>query len=233
MSATPSPRRFQYSLHLSDGSSHSIPIVLDGATLECQQPLPVDQPWTRLDCHRCPHCPLEAATTPLCPLAARLAPLVERVGSLLSYDKVAAEVNDGVRTIRANVPAATAASSIMGLLSATSGCPHTAFLKPLAWFHQPFASEEETLFRVLSSHLLEHLLNGQGAPDLELLKQRYRAIEQVNVHLARRLLESCDNDAAINAIVHLDIFAKVIPFAVDQALEQLRPLYPPPSPPSA
>ena len=229
MHVTPTPRRFRYSLHLSDGSSHSIVIVLDPASQSCQQPAPVEQPWTRLDCHRCPHCPLDAASSPLCPLAARLAPLVERVGSLLSYDMVAAEVHDGVRTIRANVSAATAASSIMGLISATSGCPHTAFLKPLAWFHQPFASEEETLFRVLSSHLVEHLLHGSGEPDLDLLKQRYRAVEQVNVHLARRLLEGCDNDAAINAIVHLDIFAKVIPFAVDRTLAQLRRLYPAPS----
>lgn len=221
-----SPRRFRYSLYLNDGSSHTIDIVLDPATQNCQQPPLVDQPWTRLDCHRCPHCPLTPENTPLCPLAARLAPLVERVGSLLSYDNVAVEVHDGMRTIRANVPASTAASSVMGLISASSGCPHTAFLKPLAWFHQPFASEEETVFRVLSSHLVEHQLNGDGPPDLQQLKDRYRAIEQVNMHIAKRLLESCDNDAAINAIVHLDIFAKAIPFAVDQMLEELRPLYP-------
>ena len=74
---------------------------------------------------------------------------------VLSHQTLDAEVISGGRSIRANTSAQAVASSIMGLISATSGCPHTAFLKPLAWFHLPFASEEETVFRAVSAWLLK------------------------------------------------------------------------------
>ncbi|MBI2308136.1 MAG: hypothetical protein HYU78_12620 [Rhodocyclales bacterium] len=219
-------RRFEYRLRFPDGQQRVIPIVLDGATLGCIEPPPAARAWTALDCHRCPHCPLEPAAEPLCPLAARLDPLVDILGSVLSHQTLDVEVVAGERTVATHAPAQAVASSIIGLIGATSGCPHTAFLKPLAWFHQPFAGEEETVFRAVSAWFLkQHFRDLDGeTPDWSLagLRQRYDALHTVNVHLARRLRQASSCDATVNAIVRLDMFTKAVSGEIDEILGFLR-----------
>ncbi|WP_045225969.1 DUF6901 family protein [Methyloterricola oryzae] len=224
-------RRFAYRLILPDGQQAELAIELDGDSLDCRLPAPVAREWTALDTHRCPHCPLNPTTTPLCPLAARLEPLVDLLGSLLSYDRVTVAMQSGERTVTAATSAQAAASSIMGLISATSGCPHTAFLKPLAWFHQPFATEEETTFRAAAAYLLTQYFRQDSEsgvqPDWRLtgMMRRYEALHAVNVGIAKRLRMACPKDAAVNAIIRLDMFAKSV--LLDQTLDELRPLFAP------
>ncbi|MCP5267658.1 MAG: hypothetical protein H6943_01325 [Zoogloeaceae bacterium] len=222
-----SSRRFEYRLSFPEGSNCTINVVLDGATLECIEPAPVAREWTALACHRCPHCPLQLETEPLCPLAARLDPIVETLGSVLSHETLNAEVHGAGRVVSTHTSAQAVASSIMGLISATSGCPHTAFLKPLAWFHQPFASEEETVFRAVSAWLLKQYFReteGEvGDWALDGLKANYEALHQVNIHLARRLRTATSLDAAVNAVVRLDMFTKAVPGEIDDILGFLRP----------
>ena len=222
-------RRFEYRLRLPDGEVSVIPVVLDATRLECMEPAPVAREWTALGCNQCPNCPLDPADTPLCPLAARLEPLVARLSQVLSYAMVEAEVSSPGRTITTKSTAQAVASSIMGLIGATSGCPHTAFLKPLAWVHLPLASEEETVFRAVSGWLLKQYFSSEaGQPtDWQLtgLKARYEALHTVNVYLAQRMREATSHDAAVNAIVLLDLFAKAVPAEVDDMLAGLRPYF--------
>jgi hypothetical protein len=219
-------RRFEYRLRFADGARCSIPVVIDAATLGCVEPPPVAREWTALDCHRCPHCPLDPATEPLCPLAARLDPLVGTLGSVLSHQTLAVEVVSGERVVSTHAAAQAVASSLMGLIAATSGCPHTTFLKPLAWFHQPFASEEETAFRAVSAWLLRQYFGSVdgGTPEWSLagLQERYDALHVVNIHLARRLRQASACDATVNAIVRLDMFTKAVPGEIDEVLGVLR-----------
>ncbi|HEX5803635.1 MAG TPA: hypothetical protein VFY24_11475 [Azospira sp.] len=221
-----SRRRFDYRLSFPDGSRFAIAVVIDGDTLGCVEPAPVAREWTALACHRCPHCPLPAAPEALCPLAARLAPLVDTLGAVLSHQEVEVEVLGQERSVRATTTAQAAASSVMGLIGATSGCPHTAFLKPLAWFHQPFASEEETVFRAVAAWFLKqyfHTLDGE-TPDWSLagLRERYDALHLVNVHIAKRLRLASSHDATVNAIVRLDMFTKAVSGEIDEVLGFLR-----------
>ena len=120
-------------------------------------------------------------------------------------------------------------SSLLGLILALSDCPVTAFLKPMARFHLPFASEEETLFRSVSAYLLrQYFQRLRGAPvdlDLSGLAARYRALEVVNQSLAERLRAASSRDATINAITLLDIFTKVLPVSIDRSLAQLEHLF--------
>lgn len=219
-------RRFEYRLSFPDGTRCTIPVVLDGATLGCIEPAPVAREWTALACHRCPHCPLDPAAEPLCPLAARLDPLVDTLGSVLSYAALDVEVAVADRVVSTHAPAQAVASSLMGLISATSGCPHTAFLKPLAWFHQPFASEEETVFRAVSAWLLKQYFRSldDETPDWTLagLRERYDALHLVNIHIAKRLRQASTSDATVNAIVRLDMFTKAVSGEVDEILGFLR-----------
>ena len=213
---------FTYAFKFADGRELKLDLRFD-AHMRLEQR--AEEAWTSLEFHRCSNCPLPSDAGH-CPFAAGLAPFLGGFDGLDSFARVQVMVRSAQRVVVAERAVQHGLASLIGLIGATSGCPRLEFFRPMARFHLPFASEEETVFRVLSSHLVEHQLNGDGPPDLQQLKDRYRAIEQVNMHIAKRLLESCDNDAAINAIVHLDIFAKAIPFAVDQMLEELRPLYP-------
>lgn len=219
-------RRFEYRLSMPDGTRCTIAVVLDGNTLECLEPAPVAREWTALECHRCPHCTLDPDRDALCPLAARLDPVVETLGAVLSHQTLDAEMVCGGRTVSAQTTAQAVASSITGLISATSGCPHTAFLKPLAWFHQAFASEEETVFRAVSSWLLKQhfrVIDGEE-PDWSMkgLEGCYEALHTVNVYLAKRLRQASTQDATVNAIVRLDMFTKAVPEDVDEILGFLR-----------
>ncbi|MDP1636058.1 MAG: hypothetical protein Q8L69_15430 [Gallionellaceae bacterium] len=223
------PRQFRYRIGLPDGSWRALTVAIDPGTMVCREPAAEARPWTALEHRQCPGCPLRAETSPLCPLAARLAPIVTLLGPLLSHDELRVEVEWEHRQLVAKTTAQRITSSVIGLVAATSGCPHTAFLAPMAWFHLPLATEEETVFRAVSTYLLEQYIGGgeNGAPDrtLAALTQRYKALHEVNMAMAQRLRDAGTEDAAVNAVVLLDLLAKAIPFSVEDSLESLRPLF--------
>lgn len=222
-------RRFRYRIRLPDGAQRELVIAIDGATLVCLEPAPESHPWTLLTYEQCPHCPLHADSSPLCPMAARLAPMVSILGPLLSHDELQVEVEWGHRLLTANTTAQRLASSILGLIAATSGCPRTAFLAPLAWFHLPLPTEEETVFRAASTYLLGQYLvvAGGGTADWSLtaLASRYESLHEINVAMAKRLRDASSEDAAVNGVVLLDLLAKAIPYSVAESLASLRPLF--------
>ena len=119
----------------------------------------------------------------------------------------------------------------MGIVIATSGCPHTVFLKPMARFHLPFATEEETLYRATSMYLLaQYFLQREGKKgDFELqgLREIYDNIQLVNTAIAKRLRAACKTDASVNAIICLDMYAKAIPYVIEESLEEIRYLFTP------
>lgn len=222
-------RQFRYRLQGQGGFAHELTVAIDSTTLACVAPAPVANDWTALSCHQCPHCPLDAAHVPLCPLAARIAPLIEPLNALLSHDAVTVAADCGDRVVTAATTAQAAASSVMGLIGAVSGCPHTAFLRPMAWFHLPLASEEETVFRAAATYLLGQYFAARTGqtPDWELagLKRRYQDLHRLNVAMAARLRQAGEKDAGVNAVVRLDMFAKAVPYSIDEVLDGLRPLY--------
>lgn len=223
-------RSFYYRIGLPDGSKRELTVVIDTKTLVCLEPAEVSLPWTALDHGQCPGCPLSATTVSLCPLAARLAPVVAVLGPLLSHDELHVEVEWGHRRLVTTTTAQRMASSIIGLIAATSSCPRTGFLAPMAWFHLPLATEEETVFRAVSTYLLEQYIVAidGGTPDWALadLAKRYQALHEVNMSMAHRLREAGSEDATVNAVVLLDLLAKAIPFSVEDSMESLRFLYP-------
>lgn len=185
--------------------------------------------WTRLGFHRCAHCPLREEEHPHCPLARSLVGTVSLLGDVLSYDEVDAEVIMPERRIQHHTSAQSAISAMMGLIIATSGCPHTAFFKPMARFHLPFASEEETMYRAASMYLLGQYFRQQRGLPTELgfegLVRLYRNVEIVNRAMANRLRAAAREDGTVNALVLLDMYAKTLPVVVEETLHDLQPLY--------
>ena len=168
-------------------------------------------------------------------MAVRLVPLVELFGKVRSYEEVTAHVESEERTVTKRTTVQRALRSLMGLLSATSECPHVGFLRPMAHFHLPFSSAEETIYRVASMYLLaQYFRKQQGQPadsGLEGLKAHYHDLQQVNASMAKRLAEisahdaKSNGDSSVNALVLLDVFAQSMPDSIDAQLEELRPAF--------
>lgn len=187
--------------------------------------------WTDLGFHQCGNCPLSKAATPHCPMAVRLVPLVALFEKVRSYDDVTAQVETDERTVTKRTSVQRVLRSLMGLLSASSDCPRIDFLKPMAHYHLPFSSAEETVYRVVSTYLLaQYFLRQEGKPadaGLDGLKAHYRELQRVNQGMAQRLgaIRAGQGDSSVNALVLLDLFAHSMPDSIDTQLEELRPAF--------
>lgn len=220
----------RYIFHLPDGRGETIALSFADDTFLLQLPTEAHpEIWTRLDFHRCSHCPLDSATTPFCPLARALGGFIQGFDQFYSYEIARVEVVTAQRTIVTNQPLQAGMASILGLVGATSGCPHLDFFRPMARFHLPFASEQETLFRALSIHLLGEYMRaggqGQAPIGLSTLQDRYAAVAEVNYAMADRIRAAFKKDVVVNAIVILDSFAHAVPWVIDDALVEIRPLF--------
>ena len=220
----------RYDFQLPDNSREAFKFELNAKNLELKGGVPKSlPPWTQLEYHQCANCPLDDAAHPYCPLAANIHNIVQRFDGLNSYDQITVEVVTDQRWIAQRTTAQLGISSMMGLVIAACGCPHTAFFKPMAWFHLPLASEEETLFRASSFYMLAQYYcqkDGHAADfEFEGLAKIYQNMQTVNCAIAQRLREATANDSSVNAIVILDSFAQIVPFAIEESLEELRYLF--------
>ena len=207
-------------------------VQLDPETIVAVDPLPDVLPdWTCLDFHKCVHCPLNADSHPHCPLAARISGIVDRFAEIISYQEIQVAVKTSERVVLKETTAQVGLSSLLGLVMATSECPMTSLFRPMAAFHLPMASSDETAYRAASMYLLAqyflHQETGQADLSMRGLETFYRSIEVLNEHMAHRVRAAIEKDAAINAVVELDFFAKNFTFGVEQRLDEMRHLFQP------
>lgn len=222
--------RIEYHFASADGHEATFALDFDAATMSPCRPLPRDVPaWARLECQQCPACRLRPETSPFCPAALCLADLLSWFSGLDSYTPIRLTVRTAERTVLADTTAQRALSSLMGLLLSTSGCPEMDFLKPMARFHLPLASETETVYRAVSMYLTaQYFVERAGRlGDFELagLNARYRRLHDINQALSARLRQAVATDSGPNAIILLDCFAKAVPGMVDEALSELDGLF--------
>src|SRR5258707_143690 len=157
--------------------------------------------------NQCANCPLKPEEHKHCPAAVHMAPAVESLKALVSFDTVAVTVALEERIIHTETSAQQALSSVLGLIMATSGCPWTDRLRPMARFHLPFASEAETVYRSVCMFLLARELVGPGeTPGFAALKDLYENLHVVNRDMSRRLGAATRTDPARNAMALLDSY---------------------------
>jgi hypothetical protein len=219
-----------YRFDTESGASHHYPVELDPVTLERHTaPRAALPAWTLLAHHQCPRCPLQTAATTHCPMAVALVDLQDFASNLDSFSALHVTVTTPQRETRAAVTAQRGISALMGLMIATCACPDVAWLRPMARFHLPLASEEETIYRAVSMYLLEQYFRQRDghAPDVTLdgLRQRYQRLHDINLCMAERLKGAASKDAPVNAVVLLDLFAKALPYSVDDSLAELAYLF--------
>jgi len=222
----------QYRFRLPDGRREIFELSLDAERLELVNLVPENLPeWAKLDFHQCPHCPLDVSSHPYCPVASRLSDVVTRFGDILSYDEVHVEVVTAERTISQDTSVQIGIGSLMGLIIATSGCPYMVFFKPMARFHLPLATDEETVCRSVSMYLLGQYFVGKagGNTDFELegLKDIYRNVKLINSCILNRFRIVAEKDSTLNAIITLDLFAEGILFGIEDSLEDIRWVFAP------
>lgn len=190
----------------------------------------VDQPeWVQLDHCKCPNCPLAVELNPVCPASVALLPLIELCEGLNSHDLVDLMVTCEERVISQNTTVQRAISSLVGLVLPVSGCPHMAFFRPMVRFHLPLSSDIETLYRSASMYMLAQyfITKNGGDADYEMqgLRKRYEILQVINRSLAERLRSFANKDAAVNAVILLDMFARNVTYSIDETLEEIEYLF--------
>lgn len=217
----------------SEKQKHEIfELRLDSQTLEMVNKSSEDLPaWTRLDFHQCPHCPLNTHSHPYCPVALSLVDVVKRFDNVLSYDQIDLEVITAERRVSQHTTVQKGISSLLGLLFPTSGCPRTAFFRPMVRFHLPMATQQDTIFRATGMYMLaQYFLRKEGRRgDFELhgLTQIYNNLHLLNIKIAERLRSAAQTDSSINAISSLDVFTYTLTFSIEDQLEEIRHLFTP------
>ncbi|MDH5259335.1 MAG: hypothetical protein OEX07_15075 [Gammaproteobacteria bacterium] len=219
----------KYQLKFDDGNCFEYEFIdEDKLTLKQAENPPLEN-WMKLSHHQCENCPLTEKSHPICPVANNLYGLLKDWEKVISYDKVDLIVTSRQRTISANTTAQKALSSLLGLIMATSDCPHTHFFRAMAKFHLPLASNEETSFRAISTFFMMQYFQASEEKsvnlNLENLRKIYDNMHTVNVHMKQRLENAVIEDAALNAVVILDLFAISMPYYLEDELEKLRDLF--------
>jgi hypothetical protein len=197
-------------------------LELDRKTLNLVHPLKsVAAPqWVELRYFQCPNCLLDADRYPFCPIALNLVDLIAAFKDSISYEEVEVVMTTEARTYLKRTSLQKGLSSLLGIYMTTSGCPTMEKLKPMVQYHLPFATKEETLYRVISMYVLAQYFvykrGGQPDWDLQELVKLYREIKILNKRFSERLSHIGLKDASLNALTILDWFAENLTFSLDQ-----------------
>jgi Tfp pilus assembly PilM family ATPase len=224
-----------YEFEFQNGKKIVYPLQLDKDTISLisdrKSPLP---PWTKLEHCQCKVCPLSKDKTPYCPIAANIAGLIEKFKDINSNELVRISVFTAERTYIKEAAAQKGFSSIFGIIMATSNCPIMNFLKPMARYHLPFSTDEETIVRSISIYLLSQyfIAKKRGQPDLSLenLDRAYSLVQKVNQGICDRISSAIrqsqsPGDAVNNAIVILDVLSQLLTTEIEQKLDSFAMLF--------
>ncbi len=224
-----------YEFEFQDGKKSIYPLKLDKKTVSLipdrKVPLP---PWTKLEHYPCDGCPLIKEGRPHCPIAANISDLIGHFKEIKSTEIVRITVYTAERNYWKIGPVQKGLSSIFGIIMATSNCPVMDFLKPMARFHLPFSTDEETIIRSVSMHLLSQYFiakkSGQSDLSLDLLDRAYSMAQKVNRGICNRISSviresKSQGDATSNAVVILDTFSQLLQVEIEKNLESFAPLF--------
>lgn len=224
------PIKIAYRIKLKD-RSEVFEFALDNETIELLNPPSPDEApkWAKLGYRQCSHCPLEAEEHTHCPLALQLSDIIGRLHDTHSIDEVELEVETQDRRVVQTTALQHALSSMLGLITPTCGCPKTACMRPMARFHLPLASEEETVFRVAGMYLLAQYFLGHngktGKFDFDGLVRIYEDMHELHKAVASRLQMATESDSLKNAITLTDMYSTLIPMLLEDQLVEIRDLF--------
>ncbi|MCK5740169.1 hypothetical protein KAH55_13355 [bacterium] len=213
-----------YEFRLTDSPVKFFNISLDQQTL-CVISKTQNEPpdWARLEFHQCKCCTLTTADNKYCPICLNISEIVEEFKDIKSIDKCVVQCTTPERTVFKDTDVQDGLSSILGIFMATSDCPKMNLLKPMARFHLPFATGEETIIRSTSFFLLRQYFeyrNGNISDiNLKGMDEYYREIQLVNAGILTRINAITLKDADSNAIIILNSLAELLVMACENSLD--------------
>lgn len=224
---------FNYRFKRADRTELIYSVVVDSETLNVLTPDHDNEPdWTLLEYNQCDHCPLNKEDSPRCPVAKNLHRLLTTFEKTQSIDIYEVQVETPERIYTKNTDIQNSLGSLFGLIMATSSCPTMSFLKPMARFHLPFSTIEETIFRSLGSFLISKYLEKNTIDKTEVnndLTENYKLVNAVNRNLIARIQhlinKKTSGDADQNAIVILDTLAVLLTMELGQNVDLISKLY--------
>lgn len=219
---------FKYHFLLGDGIELSQSVIVDKETLISAINTPTPFPeWTALEFNQCSHCTLKNSAH--CPIAIRLIEPLALFNPYISYNKVTVTVTTDERTYSKKTDLQDGIRSLFGLIMATSSCPSMEPFRPMARFHLPFSTIDETVYRVTSMYLLsEFFLHEEESHipfNMENLFSLYDIIQNVNMGIIQRLRAVAEKDSTLNAVNILDSYAALVPMYIQKKLDQLKILF--------
>lgn len=221
---------FNYKFIFEDNSQKVFDIQLNPDTLDLIHADELEKPeWATFKNFDCPiKCNLAEKCT-YCPIAVNLNSVIKNFSTMPSFEKVKVIVETNERIYSKDTSLQSAIGSMLGIIMSTSGCPILGKLKPLAKFHLPFSTMEETDFRVFGMYLIAQFLSmkNNGAPDWQMnnLKFLYEDIQKINRHIANKISALEKLDASLNSIIVLNNFAFSISFGLEENLANLEKLF--------
>jgi hypothetical protein len=219
---------YEYVFTMGDGSTRQFRVEVDRPPA-APPGTRVPAAWTALQFKQCFNCPLNPDQVAYCPAALDFEEIANRFRDANALESVTVEVKTAERTYVKYCDVQTGLRALLGLVMATSACPITAQMKSLAYYHLPFATTEETLFRAVSAFLMKQyfLKKDGGEPDLQLagLNRLYTDLGVVNHCFKARLDAAGQKDANINAINTLNFQSAAVASSLEDALRDLRPKF--------
>ena len=164
-----------------------------------------------------------------CPVAIDIEEVAEHFSDILSFERVHVRVRTEERDYVKVCDVQTALKSLLGLIMASGSCPILSQFSPMAHYHLPFASTEETIYRVVGAYLLkQYFVNREGKePDLALkgLRELYSELQTVNKDFMVRIRAASRSDANLNAINILFSLSAVVAMTILDKLDRMKPMF--------
>ncbi len=222
-----------YEFRFEDGSKQEFCIELDPDRVTIIQPEQRKKAeWTRLEYRQCSCCSLSPESTLYCPIAVNIADLVEAFKDVPSFNRCTVWCTTPERSYMKETDVQEGLFSIFGIIMATSNCPDMELFRPMARFHLPFATSQETVLRLSAVHFLRQYFqqkNGnavQPVMNLQSLNEHYQRVQEVNKGFFERIKNVSRKDADKNAIIILNSLAQIMTMELDDGLESLQYLFP-------
>jgi Domain of unknown function (DUF6901) len=220
---------FNYHFDFPDSSKKRFLIKLDPETYAYKSSGNTAPDWALLGVARCGCCQLDLSSNDYCPIAANIADLVFAFKDTSSHKSCLVSCISTARTCSKDTTVQEGLASIMGIIMATSGCPSMSILKPMACFHLPFATVEESMYRSVSAYLLRQYFSHQKGQNCDFfmhrIQEHYNEVQQVNEGILKRINMTSAMDADKNAIVTLNALAQILVMEVDEDLDSLKRLF--------
>jgi len=186
--------------------------------------------WTQLGFHQCPNCPLKTEEYSHCPVAIDAHEIISGFADILSCNEVDIHVKTPEREYFKRTDAQTGLRALIGFVMASSACPILSTMRGMAYYHLPFASLDETVFRVTSSYLLHqyYIHRKTGEPvDLEFagLKERFKEMQTVNYNFLERIRAASEADSNLNVLATLFTISSMLSLSLERHLKEIEHLF--------